>query len=500
MNKLQRKIETMRRWAEEMTEKTTGRSLRFVLGISMLILAGAALLLMLLIGADARHVRFYITGGPEITVAYGKPYEEPGVRAVAVGRITGEGKTPLPVAVEGSVDSSRVGEYSLSYTARTMLRSYSISRRVHVADLTPPEISLRHDEDYTPSWLEGYVEEGYSALDDLDGDLTARVLSWDEGDERIYAVTDAADNEARVVRRLPYTLGRPTILLNGGETLELKANYQFVDPGFTALDSKGNDLSAYVRREGEIQPFVPGEYELRYSIVNALGEEVSATRRVTVLPLRNPDTVEPGDKVIYLTFDDGPGPYTDRLLDILARYNVPATFFVTCRYPEYFHCIGRAYREGHSIGVHSATHSYRTIYASEDAFFADFDAVEAMIRDQTGSYTPLCRFPGGSSNTVSRFNRGIMTRLTKEVEARGFRYFDWNVSSGDAGETTSTAVVVSNIIEGCSAEDVSVVLQHDIKDFSVDAVEQVIVWALNNGYVFAALDENSPTEHHLIAN
>ncbi len=466
-----------------------------ILGLAAVLLLVAALLLI-----DGRHVRFYVTGADEISICYGLPFEEPGVRAVAVGRLTGENEDGLPVTVSGTVDPGRLGDYTLRYTASTMFRSYSVERLVHVVDQRPPEIRLVSDPNYLPNWLDGYAEEGFTATDDVDGDLTAQVSIVTDGDARIYTVTDAAGNTGTEVRQLTYSIGRPILTLSGGEELQMNAGFTFEDPGCTATDARGNNLSALVHREGEVVPYAAGEYELRYSIENAVGERVEAVRHVTVNPLRNPDTVEPGSKVIYLTFDDGPGPYTDRLLDVLARYNVRATFFVTCRYPDYFDCIGRAFREGHSIGVHSATHDYYTVYASEDAFFEDFNAVEELILAQTGETTTLCRFPGGSSNTVSRFNRGIMTRLTKAVETMGYQYFDWNVTSGDAGETTSTEQVYSNIVEGCLEQEPAVVLQHDIKDFSVDAVERVIVWALNNGYTFAALDPTSPTTHHRVAN
>ena len=216
--------------------------------------------------------------------------------------------------------------------------------------------------------------------------------------------------------------------------------------------------------------------------------------------MRNPDTVTPNERTIYLTFDDGPGPYTARLLDVLAKYNVKATFFVTCLEPDYEDMVGRAYREGHSIGVHTASHNYYAVYASEEAFFEDFNLAQEMIYRQTGSYTRIFRFPGGSSNTVSRFNRGIMTRLSQDMSDMGYRYFDWNVSSGDAGETTRTDTVYQNIVDGCSTLQASVVLQHDIKDYSVAAVERVILWGLNNGYVFRPLDLSSPEVHHKIAN
>ena len=481
-------------------KKRTGWTGRRALAAGFIALAAALALLALLLGLDARHVRFYMNRSEEISVPYGQPYEDPGVRAVTVGRLSGEGRRELPVQVSGEVDAWTLGEYELNYTARSLLHSYSVRRVVHVVDEKAPAIVLEHREDYHPSWLEGYEEEGWSAYDELDGDLTAAVRVEEQGDTRVYTVADAAGNEARAVRELPYSIGTPILTLLGGDYIELRQGTAFSDPGLLAADARGNDLGLYVQKEGAVDTEEPGDYTLRYWIENALGERVEATRQVHVEPLRNPDRAEPGDRVICLTFDDGPGPYTDALLDVLKRYNVRATFFVTCRYPDYFDCIGRAAREGHSVGVHSASHRYSKIYASEEAFFEDFDEVQRLILAQTGSESAICRFPGGSSNTVSRFNRGIMTRLTQALDEIGYVWFDWNVSSGDAGETTSSEQVFQNIVSGCEGKDYAIVLQHDIKDFSVAAVERVIRWGLEQGYVFEALNESSEPVRHQLAN
>ena len=223
------------------------------------------------------------------------------------------------------------------------------------------------------------------------------------------------------------------------------------------------------------------------------------TRTVEVEPVELPPVVQPDEKTIYLTFDDGPGPYTEALLDVLAAYDVKATFFVTSEYPEYEDMIGRAYREGHTIAVHTASHNYYQIYASEQNYLDDFYAMQEVIYRQTGEYTQLFRFPGGSSNTVSNFNPGIMSRLTGMMNSLGYQYYDWHVDSGDAGGTRSTAGVVANVTSGCAERRTTVVLQHDVKDYSVDAVEQIIIWGRQNGFTFRALDLTSPTAHHWIA-
>ncbi len=93
-----------------------------------------------------------------------------------------------------------------------------------------------------------------------------------------------------------------------------------------------------------------------------------------------------------------------------------------------------------------------------------------------------------------------MTRLTQSMNAMGYQYFDWNVDSDDAGRTHSTAGVLKNICDGCRGKDCCVVLQHDVKAYSVAAVRQVIEWGLENGYVFAPLTPESPAAHHPLAN
>lgn len=207
-----------------------------------------------------------------------------------------------------------------------------------------------------------------------------------------------------------------------------------------------------------------------------------------------------GPKVVYLTFDDGPGPDTGGLLDVLKKYGVKATFFVTCNRAGNRQFIKRAYDEGHTIGLHSCTHDYAKIYTSEEAYFKDLEDVSNLVKDLTGVESKLIRFPGGSSNTVSKtYNKGVMSRLTKAVQEKGYAYFDWNVSSGDAGGANTSGMVYNNITKSLRG-DYSVVLQHDIKGFSVDAVENVIKFGKQYGFEFRALDINSPTAHHRVNN
>ena len=466
----------------------------------VLILYGLMLLAALLFVLDGRHVRFYMRGAAETELPVGTAYTEPGCRAVSAGRIFGEGRRELPVTVSGEVDGERLGDYERSYTARWLFWEYRALRHVHVTDRTPPVITLQRREGYAPRWLDGYEEEGYTAEDNIDGDLTNAVRREVRGETVVYTVTDAAGNTGETRREIPYSEGLPKIEPGGGTEPEIPAALHFLDPGVKASDGRGRDYTALLQIEGEVDPTRPGVYERVFSLENARGETVSVTQRVHIVPAALPAEDTPAEKTMYLSFDDGPGPYTGQLLDVLKEYGVKATFFVTCRYPDYFDMVGRACREGHVIGVHSASHDYDRVYASERAYYDDFEACQAMIREQTGRPAEIFRFPGGSSNTVSAFNEGIMSRLTADMNAMGYQYFDWNVDSDDAGKTNSTAGVLKNIEDGCAGKDVCLVLQHDVKPFSVAAVRQVIEWALENGYRFETLSPTAPGMHHPVAN
>ena len=204
---------------------------------------------------------------------------------------------------------------------------------------------------------------------------------------------------------------------------------------------------------------------------------------------------------LYLTFDDGPGAHTARLLDILKNYNVKATFFVTGYNNNYNDLLKREKEEGHTIGLHSYSHNYSLIYTSIDAYMEDLLSIQNKVKECTGEESKIIRFPGGSSNTISRkYRTHIMSDLTSKVESLGFRYFDWTIVSGDAGDTKDSNKIVSNVTGGITEDGLNVVLMHDIKPYTVDAIERIITFGLSNGYTFAPLTMDSPVVHQKVNN
>ena len=210
-----------------------------------------------------------------------------------------------------------------------------------------------------------------------------------------------------------------------------------------------------------------------------------------------------GEKTLYLTFDDGPSANTEKILDILDQYGAKATFFVTGHEPEYRPMIAEAYRRGNTIGMHTFSHDYATIYQSEDAYFSDLDQVGDVVKEQIGYVPYLIRFPGGASNTVSAsYCQGIMTALDGDVQAKGYQYYDWNVSSNDAaGNTVPTDQIVSASCSYGSYTNV-ILLCHDSgsKTTTVEALPKIIEYYQSQGFVCRAIDRSTVVVHHHINN
>ena len=451
--------------------------------------------------ANRFALQIQLAGEPEILVEYGEVYQEPGASAVLSGKwLLSNGVVPenLQVEIQSDLETDKVGKYTVTYSAQYYGWTASAQRTVRITDSVCPIILLKSTGKTVLPGHE-YVEEGYVALDNYDGNLTDKVRRKEENGVVTYVVMDSSGNPVSVERQIPYFDPQaPELILNGKQDITTACGTIYHEPGYSATDNADGEITDRVEVEGEVLWYQPGTYEVCYRVSDTFGNVSEQIRTVHVYAKERTPVSYPNGRVIYLTFDDGPGPHTGRLLDILKKYGVKATFFVTNS--GYNGTLWRIVQEGHSIGVHTMTHDYNSIYSSEEAFFADLLGMQDIIYRNAGVKTTLMRFPGGGSNLVSNFNEGIMTRLTQAVQNAGFQYFDWNVDSNDAGGARTRETVAANVIERVQNQRISVVLQHDIHDFSVEAVEDIIVWGLENGYQFLPLKSHSPTMQHDVLN
>lgn len=210
------------------------------------------------------------------------------------------------------------------------------------------------------------------------------------------------------------------------------------------------------------------------------------------------ESKEPVTKV-YLTFDDGPSSNTDKILDILAEYDVKATFFVTGKRQEiYLPVYRRIVEEGHTLGMHSFSHRYHEIYASKEQFSEDLTTLQEFLYDATGVWSRFYRFPGGSSNRVSDVP---MEELAEYLTEENIYYLDWNVSCGDAtGRNLRPQQIADNVTEYVGKYHTAVVLLHDASDktSTVEALPLIIETIQSMEKMeFAPVDDEMTMVHHL---
>ena len=373
----------------------------------------------------------------DIVINLNSKYKEPGYKATYKDEdITNN------VFVEGSVNTKKLGVYNINYSVIEGSKIKEVTRKVYVKDLEKPTIQLYDNNDIYVCPDEEFVPSKYKAYDNLDKDITDKVKVIRKGASISYSVKDSSGNETVINKKIHYKdVEGPTISFKTSDKISLALNSKYNDD-YTVVDNCDKD-NLNVEVTGKVDVKTPGEYIVKYKSVDKYGNKTVKKKKVDVF-------VKGAKGTVYLTFDDGP-------------------------------------REGTT-----ASHNYSYIYSSIDNYFNDLESVQDRVYKITGNKSKIIRFPGGSSNTISRrYKVGIMSELTKEVVKRGYRYYDWNILSGDAGETTDSRVVYQMVTEKLSKDRVNVVLMHDIKSYTKDALRDIIKYGKENGFIFDKIEDSS---------
>lgn len=442
-----------------------------------------------------KSLKLNIIGSEQIQLVLGQKYKEKNAQA-CYGNIFKCKK--LEYQISGQVLENKIGTYKLKYKVTYNKKTKIKYRTIDVIDNEAPVLTIEKQHYYVcPNGKIGNLK--YKAIDNYDKDITNKVKKEIVGNRIVLSVKDSSGNETKksVIYKKEDIIA-PNLVLKGDTEVFLKKGENYIEPGFEVSDNC-DDVKDTVEVTAKLDTNNSGNYSITYSAIDNSGNKTSVVRKIKVYEKN--ETITPPAKTIYLTFDDGPGKDTERLLNVLKQYNIKATFFVTNQYSDYESMITRAFNEGHAIGLHTYTHNYAFVYSSVDNYFNDLNNIKEKVKRLTNGYeSKLVRFPGGSSNTISRkYAPGIMTNLANQLIEQGYQYFDWNIVSGDAGETKDTNQIINNVIANLK-DDFSVVLQHDVKSYSVDAVEAIIKYGLENGYTFLPLDVTSPPTHQHINN
>lgn len=392
------------------------------------------------------------------------------------------------VKISGDINTNKIGNYEITY----QLKNYKKTCKVSVKDTKAPDLKLKAykadmKEDIKP---ESFVE---SVKDDSKVSLSFKKKPTKDKEQTITIIAkDEHGNKAmkETTLTLVKDIEKPIIHT---DTISVyvgsKPNYKSYVEVTDNLDSKPKikiDSS-------KVKTKKTGTYKLLVTATDRSGNKAKAKIKVTV---------EEPSKVVYMTFDDGPSENTDKILKILKKYDAKATFFVTGNNQKYNSSIKKAADQGNTIALHTYTHDYANVYSSTTAYFEDLQKVSDMVKQITGKAPKYIRFPGGSSNTISaQYSQGIMSALDNMVHEKGYEYFDWNCSSGDAASNTVPTQDIVRNATSCDYEQI-MILFHDSspKTTTVEALPEIIKSYKERGYVFKGICDDTPIFHHGVNN
>lgn len=273
------------------------------------------------------------------------------------------------------------------------------------------------------------------------------------------------------------------------------------------LDTMKKELESIKEQRDEAQEYLESVKEENESLKNQLKESEDKLKETQdaleeankALKLKA-EQQETG-KIAYLTFDDGVSANTPELLEVLDKYGVKATFFPNWKpsYKDYYNLI---LEKGHSLGNHTATHEWSTVYSSLESFKNEVNTLSDRIYEQTGFRPTLFRFPGGTSNTVNFSyngrNKNMVPSAVEWITSQGYAYFDWNVDSGDAdGKKYTPDEIAQHVLSQSKGKEVVIVLMHDAvsKHTTIEALPKIIEGLKEQGFEFRALTNNSKQIH-----
>ena len=298
----------------------------------------------------------------------------------------------------------------------------------------------------------------------------------EQSNEAIEAIIKSAkDNIAQTIKKRD----KPELDLNGIITKESLSNFIITD--------NGNSL-AWPLGQASLLPSSYGEMTITVPISSVSKYLQNPTaRKLANIPKPPEPKPEPapapaaptpapttGNKVIALTFDDGPGPYTAHLLDILDQYGAKATFFlIGSKVSGQASVVRSIQARGHQLGNHSWSHP-ELPKLSVDQIAGEIDRTNEAIRQATGVKPSILRPPYGAVNGV----------VLEQIRTRGMSSILWSVDTRDWADRNSQ-IVCSRAVAG--AHPGAVILMHDIHQTSVNAVPCILSSLKQQGYSFVTI-------------
>lgn len=313
-------------------------------------------------------------------------------------------------------------------------------------------------------------------FDKKSGEVVGLADFTEQSDEAAEAIISAAKNSiSQIIKQRQ----QPEIDLN--EIINKEALSNFI------ITNNGNSL-AWPLGQASLLPSSYGELTITVPIssVSKYLQNPTARKLANIpkppepkpAPAPAPAAPTPapttGNKVIALTFDDGPGPYTEKLLDILDKYDAKATFFlIGSKVSGQASVVRSIQARGHQLGNHSWSHP-ELPKLSVDQIAGEIDRTNEAIRQATGVKPSILRPPYGAVNGV----------VLEQLRLRNMSSILWSVDTRDWADRNSQ-IVCSRAVAG--ARPGAVILMHDIHQTSVNAVPCILSSLKQQGYSFVTI-------------
>ena len=311
-------------------------------------------------------------------------------------------------------------------------------------------------------------------FDKKSGEVVGLADFTEQSDEAAEAIISAAkDNISQTIKQRQ----QPEIDLN--EIINKEALSNFI------ITNNGNSL-AWPLGQASLLPSSYGELTITVPISSVSKYLQNPTaRKLANIPKPPEPKPEPApapaaptptvaNKTIALTFDDGPGPYTAHLLDILDQYGAKATFFlIGSKVSGQASVVRSIQARGHQLGNHSWSHP-ELPKLSVDQIAGEIDRTNEAIRQATGVKPSILRPPYGAVNGV----------VLEQLRLRNMSSILWSVDTRDWADRNSQ-IVCSRAVAG--ARPGAVILMHDIHQTSVNAVPCILSSLKQQGYSFVTI-------------
>lgn len=398
--------------------------------------------------------------------------------------------------INSKVDSSKYGQYLVEYKYKNQKEKLE----VNVVDKIAPEFNV-----YTQTIVKGQKINKTKLVGEVIDDSKTKVILDQKykfnkpGEYEIgVCVKDSYRNQTcqktKVIvqpkdKEAPVISGLTPLVITQGQ----EANY---DTGVSISDNIDQNPT-YSIDFADFDNKTVGVYQIKYNAVDFQGNKSTYSREVTV------KEIEESTKILYLTFDDGPSINTPKVLEVLSRYQVKASFFVTGASPDYYHYIKEANLQGHTIGMHTYCHNYEYLYGSIEQYQEDIEKISQVVKSQIGYIPKYIRFPGGTSNTISKqYQQGIMKQIVDFANQNDFIYIDWNAANGDGESYQTVPLLIEKAKNSGKGKTKIMMLMHDGGGSAktVEALPAIIEHYQNLGYEFRAIDQTTPEFHHGLAN